>query len=57
MKDDLNLIRSLTANITRPEVENSSPAMSILTVVSAPTAGCETQARKWRTTSSYSLWI
>lgn len=49
--------RTLTANIVRPEAENCAPAISISTVVLAPTAGCETQARKWRTTSSYNLWI
>lgn len=49
--------RTLTAIITHPEAENCSPAISISTVVPAPTAGCETQARKWRTTSSYNLWI
>lgn len=36
----------LTAIITLPDALNCSPAMSISTIVSAPTAGCETQARK-----------
>lgn len=46
----------LTATITLPDAKNNSPAISISTVVSAPTAGCETHAKKWRTTSSYNLW-
>ena len=51
--EDTLLEMILTATIVRPDAENCSPAISISTVVSAPTAGCETQARKWRTTSSY----
>lgn len=50
------MCRELTASIILPDVENNSPAISISTVVTAPTAGCETHARKWRTTSSYNLW-
>lgn len=50
-----NPAEKLTASTTLPDAENNSPAISISTVVSAPTAGCETHARKWRTTSSYSL--
>jgi hypothetical protein len=49
-------LRMLTASTTRPDALNCSPAMSISTVVSAPTAGWEQQARKWRTTSSYNFW-
>lgn len=45
----------LTASMTLPVVQNCSPAMSISTVVSAPTAGWETEAKKWRTTSSYNF--
>lgn len=48
-------MKILASNITLPEAENNSPAISISTVVSAPTAGCETQAKKWRTTSSYNV--
>lgn len=51
----LQKIRKLTAIITLPDAENCSPAMSISTVVSAPMAGCETQARKCRTTNSYTF--
>lgn len=47
--------RRLTDSITLPDAENNSPEISISTLVSAPTAGWETQARKWRTTSSYNL--
>lgn len=47
--------RNLTSRITLPHAENCSPAISISTVVSAPTAGFETHARKWRTTSSYNF--
>jgi len=47
--------RHLTSRITLPQAENSSPAISISTVVSAPIAGFETHAKKWRTTSSYSF--
>lgn len=46
----------LTASTIRPDALNCSPAMSTSTVVSAPTAGWEQQARKWRTTSSYNFW-
>lgn len=55
MKESENLCGELTARIILPDVENNSPAISISTVVTAPTAGCDTHARKWRTTSSYNL--
>lgn len=55
-KDDQNCNRELTATITLPDDENDSPAISISTIVSAPTAGCETHAKKWRTTNSYNLY-
>jgi hypothetical protein len=38
-----------------PCAVNVSPAMSMRTVVVKPVAVCETQARKWRTTSSYTF--
>lgn len=49
------ITHSQVAAMTRrsPVVLKPSPAMSMVTTVSCPTASLEQQARKWRTTSSY----
>ena len=45
MTVELRMRGKLTASIALPDAKNNSPAISISTIVLAPTAGCETHAR------------